>query len=40
MVFPGWANITGQVTLVCSIDFTWFVKQYYISCDLLCVVHR
>lgn len=19
----GWANITGQVTLVCSIDFTW-----------------
>ena len=21
--FTGWANITGQVTLVCSIDFTW-----------------
>jgi amino acid transporter len=19
----GWANITGQVSLVCSIDFTW-----------------
>lgn len=19
----GWANITGQITLVCSIDFTW-----------------
>ena len=19
----GWANVTGQVTLVCSIDFTW-----------------
>ena len=19
----GWANVTGQVTLVCSIDYTW-----------------
>ena len=22
----GWANVTGQVTLVCSIDFTWCVS--------------
>lgn len=22
----GWANITGQVSLVCSIDYTWFVN--------------
>lgn len=21
----GWANVTGQITLVCSIDFTWQV---------------
>ena len=21
----GWANITGQVALVCSIDYTWYV---------------
>lgn len=24
----GWANFTGQVTLVCSIDFTWSVLVY------------
>lgn len=24
----GWANITGQVTLVCSIDFTWSVMLF------------
>ena len=23
----GWANVTGQVTLVCSIDFTWCVRR-------------
>ena len=25
----GWANVTGQVTLVCSIDFTWYVDTFY-----------
>ena len=24
----GWANVTGQVTLVCSIDFTWCVLPH------------
>ena len=24
----GWANVTGQVTLVCSIDFTWYVSVF------------
>lgn len=23
----GWANITGQVALVCSIDYTWCVER-------------
>ncbi len=34
----GWANVTGQVTLVCSIDFTWCVVMHlqaaYILMDL------
>lgn len=25
----GWANVTGQVTLVCSIDFTWYDSGFY-----------
>ena len=29
----GWANVTGQVTLVCSIDFTWLVFSEF--CVLL-----
>lgn len=26
----GWANITGQITLVCSIDFTWSVSLFLV----------
>jgi hypothetical protein len=25
----GWANVTGQVSLVCSIDYTWCVTLSY-----------